>query len=71
MQNVAIFWTYFLVGFLQGLSSTLLNVYPLELHATEAQQVTLGTLANLPAAFKLLFGFLSDSTSFLGYRRKF
>lgn len=69
-QNVAIFWTYFLVGFLQGLSSVFLNVYPLDLGASAAAQVTIGTLSSLPASFKILFGFLSDSTPFFGYRRK-
>ena len=69
-QNIAILLCYFLVGLLQGLSGSLLNVYPMDIGASEGQQVTLRALLGLPASFKLLFGFLSDTTPLFGYRRK-
>lgn len=68
--NIAILLCYFLVGLLQGLSGSLLNVYPMDIGASEGQQVTLRALLSLPASFKLLFGFLSDTTPLFGYRRK-
>lgn len=54
----------------QGLSRPLLNVYPLDLYATEAQQGTLAFIVFLPATIKILFGFLSDNFPIFGYRRK-
>lgn len=69
-ENIAIPACYLLVGILQGLSGPLINVYPLDLGATEAQQTTLSTIKSLPASFKLLFGFLSDNVPINGYRRK-
>ena len=69
-ENIAIPACYLLVGILQGLSGPLINVYPLDLNATEAQQVTISTLKSLPASLKLIFGFLSDNFPILGYRRK-
>lgn len=48
----------------------LLNVYPLDLGATEAQQTTIASMATLPAAFKILYGFVSDNVLLCGYRRK-
>ncbi|MGK3742054.1 MAG: hypothetical protein ACI90V_008908 [Bacillariaceae sp.] len=69
-ENIAIPACYLLVGILQGLSGPLLNVYPLDLNATEAQQTTISTLKSLPASLKLIFGFISDNFPILGYRRK-
>ena len=69
-ENIAIPACYLLVGILQGLSGPWINVYPLDLGATEAQQTTLSSIRSLPASFKLLFGFLSDNFPLLGYRRK-
>ena len=70
MENLAIPACYLCVGLLQGLSGPLINVYPLDLGATEAQQTTLSSIKSLPAAFKLIFGFVSDNFPILGYRRK-
>jgi hypothetical protein len=70
LVNIAIPCCYLLVGILQGLSSVWLNVYPLDLGATEAQQVTLSTLRSLPASFKLVFGFISDTLPLCSFRRK-
>jgi hypothetical protein len=69
-ENLAIPACYLLVGILQGLSGPLINVYPLDLGATEAQQMTLSSIRSLPASFKLIFGFVSDNFPMLGYRRK-
>jgi hypothetical protein len=69
-ENIAIPACYLLVGLLQGLSSVMVNVFPLDLGANEAQQTTLRTLRSLPASFKLLFGFWSDNVPIAGYRRK-
>lgn len=69
-ENIAIPACYLLVGFLQGLSSPLINVLPLSLNASEAQQVTISSIRGLPASFKLLFGFLSDNVPIGGLRRK-
>ena len=69
-ENIAIPACYLLVGIMQGLSAPLINVYPLDLGATEAQQTTLSSIRSLPASFKLLFGFWSDNVPLYGYRRK-
>ena len=69
-ENLAIPVCYWMVGTLQGLFRTFLNVYPLALGATEAQQTTFSTVATLPAAFKVLFGFTTDNVPLVGYRRK-
>lgn len=69
-ENMAIPSCYLLVGLLQGLSSVAINVMPLDLGATEAQQTTISGIRSLPASFKLLFGFLSDVAPIGGYRRK-
>lgn len=69
-ENIAIPLCYLLVGLLQGLSSPLINVFPLDLGATEAQQTTVSSIRSLPASFKLVFGFLSDTVPVQGYRRK-
>mmetsp|Transcript_6237 Transcript_6237/g.15683 ORF Transcript_6237/g.15683 Transcript_6237/m.15683 type:complete len:615 (-) Transcript_6237:61-1905(-) len=69
-ENLAIPACYLLVGILQGLSGPLINVYPLDLGATEAQQTTLSSIRSLPASFKLVFGFISDNLPLGGYRRK-
>lgn len=69
-ENIAVPACYLLVGILQGLSGPLINVYPLDLNATEAQQTTISTLKSLPASLKLIFGFISDNFPILGYRRK-
>jgi len=69
-ENLAVPACYLLVGVLQGLSSPLINVFPLDLGATEAQQTTVSSIRSLPASFKLVFGFLSDNLPLAGYRRK-
>eukprot|EP00934_Nitzschia_sp_Nitz4_P007866 Nitzschia sp. Nitz4//scaffold39_size137210//100059//103271//NITZ4_003214-RA/size137210-augustus-gene-0.194-mRNA-1//-1//CDS//3329550428//7856//frame0 len=69
-ENIAIPACYLLVGVLLGLLGPLINVYPLDLGATEAQQTTLSSLRSLPATFKLIFGFISDNYPLLGFRRK-
>lgn len=69
-ENIAIPACYLLVGLMQGLSGPLINVYPLDLGATEAQQTTLSSIRSLPASFKLIFGFISDNFPLVGYRRK-
>jgi hypothetical protein len=70
MENIAVPACYLLVGILQGISGPLINVYPLDLGATEAQQVTVSSIRSLPASFKLIFGFVSDNFPLRGYRRK-
>ena len=70
LENIAIPCCYLLVGVTQGLSGILLNVYPLDLGATEAEQVTLSTVVVFPSTMKVLYGFLSDSVPILGNRRK-
>jgi len=69
-ENWAIPGCYLLVGSMQGMFRPLLNVYPLQLGATEAQQTTVAAIATLPCAFKLLYGFWSDNFPLAGYRRK-
>lgn len=69
-ENIAVPACYLCVGILQGLSGPFINVYPLDLGATEAQQATISSLRSLPASFKLAFGFMSDNLPMAGYRRK-
>jgi MFS family permease len=69
-QNLAIPVCYLMVGLVEGLSASVLNTYPLEIGATEAQQVTVKVLKTLPASFKIVFGFISDAFPLFGYRRK-
>ena len=69
-ENIVIPACYLLVGLLQGLSSVVVNVLPLDLGASEAQQTTVSSIRSLPSSFKLLFGFLSDNIPLSGYRRK-
>jgi hypothetical protein len=69
-ENIAIPCCYLIVGTMQGLVRPLLNVYPLELGATEAQQITMSQIVTLPATIKMIFGFVSDNYPILGYRRK-
>jgi len=70
VENIAVPACYLLVGLLLGLSSPLINAYPLDLGASEAQQTSISAIRSLPASFKLIFGFLSDSKPLMGYRRK-
>jgi hypothetical protein len=70
IENLAVPACYLCVGLLQGLSGPFVNVYPLFLGATEAQQTTISSIRSLPASFKLGFGFFSDNVPFMGYRRK-
>lgn len=70
MDNIAVVASYLLVGILQGLSGVLLNVYPIDLQATEAQQISIASIRSLPASFKIIFGFLSDNFPIMGKRRK-
>jgi len=69
-ENCCIVLCYVLVGIFQGVTSGVLNVYPLELGATEAQQTTIKVLKSVPASFKVVYGFISDSQPIFGYRRK-
>mmetsp|Transcript_3447 Transcript_3447/g.6340 ORF Transcript_3447/g.6340 Transcript_3447/m.6340 type:complete len:592 (+) Transcript_3447:89-1864(+) len=69
-ENVCIILCYVLVGSFQGISSGVMNVYPLELGATEAQQTTIKVLRSVPASFKIAYGFISDAYPIFGYRRK-
>jgi len=69
-KNMAIPLCYSMVGVFQGLSSASMNFYPIEIGATEAQQITIKSLRGLPASFKIFFGFLSDTMPLFGYRRK-
>lgn len=69
-ENLAVPLCYLLVGLLQGFSGPLVQVLPLDLHATEAQQTTLSAIRSIPSSFKLVFGFMSDNLPILGYRRK-
>jgi MFS family permease len=69
-ENVCIVLCYVLVGFFQGVTTGVMNVYPLELGATEAQQATIKVLRAFPATFKLVYGFISDAVPLMGYRRK-
>jgi hypothetical protein len=59
--NILIPACYLCVGVCQGLSRPLLNVYPLDLGAGEAQQATIGLVVMMPATLKIIFGFLSDN----------
>jgi len=70
LKNLAVPLCYFTIGLLQGIIYPMLNVYPLDLGATEAQQTTIWFLKGFPSCFKILFGFLSDSVPIFGYRRK-
>lgn len=70
IENIAVPACYLVVGVVQGLSGPLLNVYPLDLGASEAAQVTLSTIVILPATIKIFYGFLSDSFPIRGSRRK-
>ena len=70
IENIAVPACYLTVGVVQGLSGPLMNVYPLDLGATEAAQVTLSTVIILPATIKIFYGFLSDCVPILGARRK-
>jgi MFS family permease len=68
--NICIPVCYLTVGIMQGMVRPLLNVYPLDLGATEAQQTMLASIATLPSALKIVFGFWSDNVPIAGYRRK-
>jgi hypothetical protein len=70
MENLAVPMCYFMVGLVQGITYPLINVYPLDLGATEAQQATIWFLKGLPSCLKIFFGFLSDNVPIFGYRRK-
>lgn len=70
MENIALPVSYLLVGSFQGLSSGVMTVFLLQLGASEAQQTTIRQLRALPATFKILFGFISDTTPIMGYKRK-
>lgn len=69
-ENILIPACYLCVGLIQGLNRPLLNVYPLDLGANEAQQATISLVLIIPATMKIIFGFLSDNFPILGYRRK-
>lgn len=69
-ENMLVPACYLCVGLCQGLNRPLLNVYPLDLGASEAQQATISLVLMIPATMKIIFGFLSDNVPILGYRRK-
>ena len=69
-DSIAIPLCYLTVGLCQGLNRPLLNVYPLDLGATEAQQATVVLVVMMPGTLKILFGFLSDNYPLFGLRRK-
>lgn len=70
LRNIAVPCCYLLVGITQALSGILLNTFPLNLGATEAEQVTLSTVVIFPSTMKVVYGFLSDSIPIFGARRK-
>jgi MFS family permease len=70
LENLAVPVCYLVVGMIQGLSGPLMNVYPLDLGANEASQVTLSVIVQFPGTIKIAYGFLSDSVPILGARRK-
>ena len=70
LENLAVPVCYLVVGIVQGLSGPLMNVYPLDLGASEAAQVTLSVIVQFPGTVKIAYGFLSDSVPILGARRK-
>ena len=70
LHNIAIPVSYCVCGTTGGMFRTFMNVYPLDIGANEAQQTTFMTLAALPATFKILYGFTSDTNPLFGYRRK-
>ena len=70
IENLAVPACYLGVGLVQGMCGPLMNVYPLDLGATEAAQVTLSTVIIVPATLKVLYGFLSDCVPIAGARRK-
>jgi MFS family permease len=69
-RNICIPISYLAVGIMQGMLRPLLNVYPIDLGATEAQQTMIASIATLPSALKIIFGFVSDNVPIYGYRRK-
>jgi hypothetical protein len=69
-NNICIPISYLAVGMMQGMLRPLLNVYPIDLGATEAQQTMIASIATLPSALKIIFGFVSDNVPICGYRRK-
>ena len=69
-SNICIPISYLAVGIMQGMLRPLLNVYPIDLGATEAQQTMIASIATLPSALKIIFGFISDNVPICGYRRK-
>mmetsp|Transcript_24627 Transcript_24627/g.24861 ORF Transcript_24627/g.24861 Transcript_24627/m.24861 type:complete len:538 (+) Transcript_24627:111-1724(+) len=71
LDNIAIPFSYLMVGTFQGLSSGVMTVFLLRLGASEQEQNTIGSLRALPASLKIIFGFISDTTPVFGYRRKF
>lgn len=70
LENLAVPVCYLVVGIIQGLSGPLMNVYPMDLGATEAAQVTLSVIVQFPGTIKIAYGFLSDSVPIFGARRK-
>ena len=70
ISSLAIPLCYLMVGLTQGTAYPLINVYPLDLGATEAQQQTLWFLKGLPSCLKIGFGFLTDNFPICGKRRK-
>ena len=70
LESLALPSCYLMVGMVQGMIYPFLNVYPLDLGATEAQQSTIMSLKGLPSCFKIFFGLISDTLPIFGYRRK-
>eukprot|EP00591_Stephanopyxis_turris_P012787 CAMPEP_0195514872 /NCGR_PEP_ID=MMETSP0794_2-20130614/6126_1 /TAXON_ID=515487 /ORGANISM="Stephanopyxis turris, Strain CCMP 815" /LENGTH=243 /DNA_ID=CAMNT_0040643205 /DNA_START=276 /DNA_END=1008 /DNA_ORIENTATION=+ len=67
IENIAVPACYLAVGVMQGLNRPLLNVYPLDLGATEAQQVTISTLCIFPSTLKVVFGYRRKSYMAAGW----
>jgi hypothetical protein len=75
VQAFTLYFTHFstsssLYSIFPGLNRPLLNVYPLDLGASEAQQATINLVVLLPSTLKIIFGFTSDNFPIAGYRRK-
>ena len=69
--NVAVVSSYLIVGACSGILSTPLSVYLVnDLGASPMQQSAITAILTAPWSFKLIYGFVSDTWSIWGYRRK-
>jgi hypothetical protein len=69
-ENLVIPICFFLVEVSQRLAVPLVNIFSLDLGATETHQATISTLQALPSSLKIVFGFQIDNLPIIGYRRK-